>query len=1297
MLRRRPLQGAAAAATAATAAATVTPVRGSSGQLWLTVCYGASTAVLSHPSGDSVTALRAPLESTRTANPPSGASTEASGCVVHYQTALRASRVLLAQRAAPPHGDGSVDPFSTLASTYAAHHSNNVDAREDQRGPYEVTIDEVLLHSHENHRSGTAVAVGTVADLVRLLVDPDVEVGGGAVETVSLRDFVAMTPKRKLKAVGGDAECLGVLLGSERYQSEKDARELRLRGVATVGQWGEQPDRVQLSAYSRGLLETAYNRLARHRHRSQSDEVVAWLSRAIQRVVADELMAPKLLPNGTAATTSSTPPFRMDLKASAVTAAGTAPADVEADRQAVSMAQQAATRTETERDDDSERPAAAAGPSGNSAPREAAGESTPARRRSPRQRPVLSHTAPKTVTVAAVEEDGVAESEELANIPGEDAEEVLEEALEEGEAVEDGEMAEAEAEAILGRDAAPAKSGAEAKSAKRAAALPSRQPSPAAEATPAGRHGGKRASEASAPVPRQQQHQPPPQQDMEDEIEAADADEDDEELIEEVEEEVEEVEEEEVEAAPSSPPTPAAATAPPATTAAGVTAAERRERLIRLAELMMKQFNTADGYLHPTSKAEREAQEQRGDILVLDEDTAQVDPLAMFSAYHAATITDADPVGVRALKTIWTSYNKHQMALEEATGDAAVEFYKRESVNALLYGSVLMRALAREEQVLVLEGTPLPPYGFPLVSSDTRPFAVFAAAGASSSSATAVTDMTSAKVAAATQAYKTFFASKEKRYSPFRPAIDQSAGCSVACLSGTTLHLYYTSTKDRIIEEEVRLPFAEVMLGVLHLLRHKVLPRVNVVHYHLIATKMADPSDSADFMLRSTATIDLTNPFSKEEVARLRALATPLGMADEMDEYRCIDDLVLDIEENSGASVVHSLLHNREDLEATLTATLAQLLPEDGDGAAGTAEAAEGAEVEEGELLEEEEEAEAAPPPPPPPRKARGAAAAPVPSPNPSRSGRRRAAQDEDEEEAGGGENDKAAEAAPARPSRGKHRQSPGTPLAPAAAAHAARDGGQQEEAVRGEAASNPWPQQPQRGLGGKPGVVVATAPKPTAVQQDSGDDDDASAEEEEDDFEEELEEDKEVEEEAELPPARAPARFPVPPASAASGAGTRTRGAGMAEAVPPASRAQRSSKAAPVAAPADDEEYEDDNVEEIEEAAGIEMAAAPAIPRATPGRRAVPVAVAPARPSPPPTPPAPAVRRAPQKVDNDEALQVHMRRGTRRSTARARAPPPTAHEVFEEAAVEDAPEAAVADADEDQWFKKRPKRRYFE
>ncbi|KAG5484998.1 hypothetical protein LSCM1_07078 [Leishmania martiniquensis] len=1299
MLRRRPLQGAAAAATVA-AAATATPVRGSSGQLWMTVSFGGTAAVPLRPFGDSAIALRVPLASTRATRPTGGANTGASDYGMHYQTALRASRVLLSPHAAVPQGSRNsiAGPFRTLASAGGTPYYNDMDAREDQRGPYEVTIDEVLLHSHDHGRGDAAGAVGTVADLVRLLVDPDVKVGGGAVEAVSLRDFVAMTPKRKLKAVGGDAECLEVLLSSERYQSEKDARELRLLGVATVGQWREQPDRVQLSAYSRGVLETAYSRLARHQNQSQSEEVVAWLTRAIQRAVADELMAPKRLPNGASTAVPSAAPFLVDLKASAVTETGTAPADAAASRHAQPLAQRAATVTATERDDDSEGPAGAASPSGNSAPSENADEIAPARRRGPRQRSVASGTAPKT---PVVEKDEVAEGEELADIPDEDAEEVLEEALEGDEVVDDEEMAELmnEAEVILGRDAAPAQSGAEATPTKRAgAASPSPQQPPATAVAPGGRYGSKRVPEVATMVPRQQQqqqHQLPPRHEIEEEA--------DEELVEEVEEEVEEAEEEEpvATAQPSSPAPSAAAAAPPppspATAAGRVTAAERRERLARLAELMLKQFNTADGYLHPTSKDERDAQEQRGDILVLDEDTAQVDPLAMFSAYHAATVTDADPIGVRALKTIWTSYNKHQMALEEATDGAAIEFYKRESVNALLYGSVLMRALAREEQVVVLEGTSMPPYGFPLVSSDTRPFTVFAATGASSSTIASVTDMTSAKVLAAIQAYKVFFTSKDKRHSPFRPAIDQSAGCSVVCLSGTTLHLYYTSTKDRILEEEVRLPFAEVMLGVLHLLRHKVLPRVNVVHYHLIATKMVDPSESTDFMLRSAATIDLTNPFSKEEAVRLRALATPLGMADEMDEFRCIDDLVMDIEETSGASVVHSLLHNREDLEATLTATLAQLLPEDGDGdgAAGASETAENVEMEEDEVVEEEEDVEAALPPPPS-RKAKGAAAAPVPPPSPTRSGRRRALQEEDEEETASGKSKEAAEAAPARASRGKHRQLPGAPMPNAAATQAARDGEEQEGARLGEAAYSQWQQQ-QRGTG-KTGAAAAAVPKPAAMMQHSGGDGGPSVEEE--DLKEELEEVEELEEEEEFPPARASARTPVSPASAAPMAGTRTRGAGPASAVPLPSRAQRSSRAVAAAAPANGEEYEDDSVEEVEVEEEIEVTAAPTIPRALPGRRAVPVAAAPTRPSPSPPPPAPASRRATQKMDDDEALQVRVRRGARRSTARARASPPAAYEGLEEAtaaAMESAPEVGVADTDEDQWFKKRPKRRYFE
>ncbi|KAI5686011.1 hypothetical protein MNV84_01339 [Leishmania braziliensis] len=1261
MLRRSRLQAVVTAATATVVNAAHNNNSSRGGQLCITVCYGALTALPPHSLGDRAVALHYPLELAQRTTSPSGTSTRvtrAGSFCSYHQSALHASRVLRALRSTLPHGSSSTGSSSTPALAGSADHSNNADTTVDQRGPFEVTIDEVLLHSHDSHSSGAAAAIGTVADLVRLLVDPDLEVGGGAVEAVSLRDFVAMTPKRKLKAVGGNAECLDVLLSSEQYQSEKDARELRLCGVATVGQWKEQPDRVQLSAYARGLLETAYNRLARHRHHSRNDEVVAWLTRAIQRAVADELMAPKRLTDGTAMTMSSTSPFLIDLKVPAVTAAGKVPVDAAAGHHARSAAQSAATATATQ-GKSSEGSMAVAYSSGNSVQNEAADANAAARRRGPRQRSVVSGAMSKVPVAAAVEEDGAAESEELTDTIDGDAEEG-------GEEVENEEMAELMAEA-------------EVSPAKRAVASPSPPPFPAAAVTPAGRHNNKKAPEASPTAPRQQQHhQPPPRE----EVEAADADEDDEELV----EEVEEVEEEEAAdmtappsstsaAQPPSPPAPAAPPAPPATAVVGAAAAaERRERLVRLAELMMKQFNTADGYLHPSNKAEREAQEARGDILVLDEDTAQVDPLAVFSAYHAATITDADPVAVRALKTIWTSYNKHQMALEEAKDDTSIEFYKRESVNALLYGSVLMRALAREEQVVVLEGTLLPPYGFPLVSSDTRPFAVFAAAGGSSSSSTmAVTDMTSGKVLTALQAYKVLFSSKEKRYSPFRPAVDQSAGCSVVCLSGTTLHLYYTSTKDRIVEEEVRLPFAEVMLGVLHLLRHKVLPRVNVVHYHLIATKMVDPSDSADFMLRSTATIDLTNPFTKEELARLCALATPLGMADEMAEFRCIDDLVIEIEDTSGASVVHSLLHNREDLEATLTATLAQLLPEDGDSAAGTEEAAEDAEEEENEVVvEDEEEAEAAPPPPPPPsRKLRGPAAAPAPSPSPGRSSRRRAVHEENEEETVRMEDEEVAEVVQARPTRAKHRQPAGTPLPTS-------------EAVLEEVIHRQWQQ--QRGAG-KAGAAASAAPNSTAAVQHR-DDDGAATEEEEGDFDEELEEVDELEEEAAEPPsARAPVRSSVPHAPAAPGAGA-------------ASRAQRSSRAA-AAAVADDKEYEDDGAEEIEEEEEIEVVAPPMTQRAPAGRRAVPVAAASAGPSPPPPAPAQTVRRALQVNDVGQALQVRTRRGTRRLTARARAPPPVVHEGFEKAAAavaEGAPEVeAAAEVDEDQWFRRRPKRRYFE
>ncbi|KAK7194622.1 hypothetical protein NESM_000380800 [Novymonas esmeraldas] len=1210
-----------------------------------TVATGVSVRCLHRvaPSaGDAALALLTPPDPVRTP----------ARLALPHAYAVRTSRLLLA----PRHSS------SSSSSGGAA------EEEEEERGPYDVTVDEVLLHPHRGSGSdgGGGAAVTTVVDLVRLLVDPDVAVGcsgGDGVEAVKLRDFAAMTQRRKLKAVGGDAETLAVLLSSERYQSEKDARELRLLGVATVGQWREQPDRVPLSPYARGLLEAAHNRLARHRRQSQRDEVVAWLTGAIQRAVADELMAPKRLSaDGSSSSGGGPAPLVMDLKASVVAAA------VAGRRHSTDAGETEEHDASTADKDDNE------GEEEEDADEAAAAETvhTAARRRGARQRPVV---VPESTATAPRSADG----DDPADIAETAVAEVVAEVLQSsGEEVEDAEMARlmAEAEAILGRESPPGRSESvsEARSSRRAApaaaaaattaaaaapvAATHPSPSAAAAAAPAGRHGGRRA------------HPAPPVAAAA-EVEEA-VEEDEEELVEE--EEVEEEEEEEGHAesatkaasaaatAAAAPPPPAAAAASsaPATAAAAAEGSEveRRAKLVRLAELMLKQFNTADGYLHPTNAAEREAHERRGDILVLDDDTAQVDPLAMFSAYHAATVTDADPVGVRALKTIWTSYNKHQMALEEATDEAAIDFYKRESINALLYGSVLMRALAREEAVVVLEGTQLPPYGFPLVSSDTRPF---------SGAVASATDMTPGKVPTAMQAYKALFSSKERRYSPFRPGVDQSAGCSVVRLSGTTLHLYYTSTKDHIMEEEVRLPFAEVMLGVLHLLRHKVLPRVNVVHYHLIATKMADPSDSTDFMLRSTATIDLTNPFSKEELVRLRALATPLGMADEMDEYRCIDDIVMEIEETTGASIVHSLLHNREDLEATLTATLAQLLPEDGDvdGSAATAtgDVDEPVDSNAGEEEVDEEEVEeevvVAPPPPQQPQRR-----------SKSSSSRRRAAQaevEEDVEEEADEEEDNDVEAA--APPRGRQRQ---------------------------QASPPPPPPPPSR--------RSAHNTQTTAAAE--VDDHDAAAEEEDEEYEEE--EEMEATARPPPPPARAAAR--VSPAAAAAAASS-----------PQAARATAAPRraAAPVAAAVS---HDADAVEEEEEEEEEEvMAPAPPPQRTAAGRRAVPASSAPP-PPPVPPPPAPAVRRAqaearhhapPAAAAADDAEeeeeeadvpQVRTRRVVRRAAARTRtaAPPPPAAASFDEV-VSGVPEAAAAAAqaagtdDDDQWFRKRPKRRYFE
>lgn len=1253
MLSRRSIHSAAVVFAGCSAVATAArSFSTGSSQVWIVLSGDAA-----HPCANGIPwTLRVPLDVSFHTSAVSTPSKTASAHTGHG--VLRRSRTLLA----PLHSPSPPPAGSSTATASKAEET------EELRSPYDVTIDEALLGSSNLHSSSTTTSV---RDLVRLLVDPD---AGTAVEAVSLRDFAAMAPKRQLRAVNNDHDCLDVLLNSERYQSEKDARTLRLHGITTVGQWREQPDRVPLSAYGRGVLEATYHRHARGQQQSQKDLVVAWLTRTIQRAVAEELMAPRQLPAGSGAPVYAQPSL---VSATATVAAAADVAQKAAGDIAESTEEAAVAYTTTfgmpEEQAQTAKPSKATEAAMAEEEEEVVEEEEEAapRRRGPRQRPAVPQVSKAQAKAAAAAEEQVDE---------EAVEEVLKEvSAEQGEEV-DAKMA--EAEAILKKDGPLPPVSAAAAATTTATAV---------SASKAGAAAVKGSEDATAPSAEEEEE-------------------------EEVEEVVEEVEDEEAEAeaaatpkatptASATPPAAVNAAAPlPASAAVSTSSGQQKEKLARLAELMLKQFNTADGYLHPTNKAARAEQEQRGDILVLDEDTAQVNPLTMFSAYHAATVTEADPIAVRALKTIWTSYNKHQMALEEASTEAAAEFYKHESVNALLYGSVLMRALAREEPVMVLEGTSLlPPYGFPLVSSDTRPFS----AAATSSSSPSVTDMTPGKVLTAMQAYKVFFSDKEKRYSPFRPAIDRNANCSVVRLSGTTLHLYYTSTNDHVVEEEVRMPFAEVMLGMLHLLRQKVLPRVNVVHYHLIATRVADTAADADFLLRSTATLDLTLPFTKEEHTRLKALAAPLGMSDEVEEFGCIDDVVMEIEDNSGASVVHSLLHNREDLEATLTATLAQLLPEDVERGAESADGEEDNEdmVEVEEEAEEEEEELAAP---------RGRAHAAKKPPH--------------------------------------HPAPPVAPTTRRSAAAAAKDDVDDEEAKLEEAIYTQWQKQKeQQQQRGSAATRVSTTARTIAAPQ-------AVADEDTEEVEEEIVEEEEFEEEEEEQAGEA-ASSPSPAVGATTSGTTArmTRSAAYSHHTASASTAAKSAAAAsparrtaappPPSSPADEEEEEE-----------MEVVTAPVLPRRPAGHRAVPVevddeeveeeVVAPRSPPSPPPPqqqqqqhlqhhraarhapsathtaasPAPVRARAAssppvtasaapaedaevEEEEEEEAPplpQVRTRRSAaRRHAARSRVPTSLEEEEAHGAAFHGDDSAAGNDVDEtvaneDQWFKKRPKRRHF-
>ncbi|EKF26531.1 hypothetical protein MOQ_009772 [Trypanosoma cruzi marinkellei] len=125
--------------------------------------------------------------------------------------------------------------------------------------------------------------------MVQLLLDPDAT----DVEDVFMLDFVVMVPKRQMAALHGRKEWLDVVLSSERYQACKDARALRLAGITTVGRWDENRERVPISAYSRGILEEAYAAMARQPVETQKNQVITWLTKTIQKAVIEEFAANK--------------------------------------------------------------------------------------------------------------------------------------------------------------------------------------------------------------------------------------------------------------------------------------------------------------------------------------------------------------------------------------------------------------------------------------------------------------------------------------------------------------------------------------------------------------------------------------------------------------------------------------------------------------------------------------------------------------------------------------------------------------------------------------------------------------------------------------------------------------------------------------------------------------------------------------------------------------------------------------------------------------------------------------------
>lgn len=408
-------------------------------------------------------------------------------------------------------------------------------------------------------------------------------------------------------------------------------------------------------------------------------------------------------------------------------------------------------------------------------------------------------------------------------------------------------------------------------------------------------------------------------------------------------EEFEEVEEEVGTPAPAAPAPPQ----PPSK--------EEAALLARLSDLIITQFNSADGYLRCT-KREVKSDEKRGLTIVLDDETALIDTQKIFPLLYQHSFHPSDPLAIRAMQSVVSRFYEEQKRMEtekvlmsdEVVGQVTTDekkkrklrvfhyqlsrFYQQRSVDTLVWGSVLLKSLAREDEVCLDPGLPVPPpFGFPLLSSDTRSFQELSPAPHTLPS----TNMTDEKIHEATGLFAEYFSHPKRRATPFMPPIDANVGCSVVQLRQSTLHLYETSMKTRVEEEEVRLSFASALLGTLHIIQQEILPHINTISYHIVVTARAAGSSEAsaaeaEMPHTSVVGIDFSGQFSPQEKKRLCALALPLGLGEEVEAgWNCLEDVVMAVENQTGATVEHDIIQGTEDLESFLTPTLLSLLPEE--------------------------------------------------------------------------------------------------------------------------------------------------------------------------------------------------------------------------------------------------------------------------------------------------------------------------------------------------------------------------------